>query len=97
LGHARRFSHRSAISGLPLTADIWTNAGFRRFGPATDIDPSPEADVTDCSGKSQGFASAKPVARNKASKTFRRLNGQPSFQQQQPRDPARPSLGERAT
>jgi hypothetical protein len=33
LGQERRFGLMSAISGLPLTADMWTNAGFRRYGP----------------------------------------------------------------
>src|SRR5262249_39082874 len=33
-GYSRRFGHTSAISGLPPTADIWTNAGFRRQSAA---------------------------------------------------------------
>src|SRR5262249_10333642 len=36
-GHLRRFGQSSAISRLPLTADIRTNAGFRRYGPPPGI------------------------------------------------------------
>src|SRR5947209_5151480 len=36
-GHERRFGRMSAISGLPLTAYLWTNAGFRRYGPTVDM------------------------------------------------------------
>ena len=35
-GQSRRFGRSSAISGILLTADIGTNAGFRRRGPTTD-------------------------------------------------------------
>jgi hypothetical protein len=29
-GHSRRFGHTSAISGLPITADMLTSARFRQ-------------------------------------------------------------------
>src|SRR5215831_17619227 len=32
-GHSRRFGHTSAISGLPLTVDVRTNAPFRSVWP----------------------------------------------------------------
>jgi hypothetical protein len=30
IGHQTRFGRTAAVSGLPLAADNWTNAGFRR-------------------------------------------------------------------
>ena len=32
--------HTPAISGLLLTADMWTSAGFRRYGPEAKLTPT---------------------------------------------------------